>query len=81
MESGESWEDSVFVREAVHRERTKRTGAEIYVQYKDLVKAHGPEKADELRIQKRLKQQMEGDAYEGCPHHLDHPDFGKDPAS
>ena len=51
---------------------------EHYITFKSLVAEHGKETAEKLRETKRLKQQLEGDAYPDCPHHMNHPDFGDD---
>ena len=66
---------SSIMMEMSFEDVTKRSGNEVYMEFRHLVEKHGQQNAEELRDDKKRKQRESGDAYEGCPWWMVHPDF------
>ena len=74
VDSEEEWLRSTIVQQAEFTSKTKFSGDEQYVTFKELVQRHGQENAEKLRDTKKAAQ-LNGPAYEDVPWWFQHPDF------
>ena len=80
MKAGMNWLESDIVIQAKRKSQFLVSGSRNFELYKDLVAKHGEQKANELRMQKKMEQKVKGDYAQDVPHWMTHPDFPGDEA-
>ena len=78
--AGMNWLECDLVIEANKKNRMKVSGSKAYELFKDLRSKHGEDKANQLRLDKKEAQRLQGDYLPDVPHWMVHPDFPRDEA-